>query len=112
MWSEIPITTLMSCSISRTPICWVVADVEQQLVELGGFARVEAGRRLVEAEQHRLGAHGARDLQPALRAIGQVARLPVGAVGEADPLQPVARELDRLALGLAVDAAGRAAPRR
>ena len=29
----------------------LVADREQQLVELGGFARIEAGRRLVEAEQ-------------------------------------------------------------
>ena len=56
----------------------LVADRDQQLVELGRFARVEAGRRLVEAEQPRLGAHGARDLEPALRAIGQLAGRPVG----------------------------------
>ena len=58
----------------------LVADGEQQFVELGAFARVEAGRRLVEAEQHRVGAHGARDFEPALRAVGQVAGRIVGAV--------------------------------
>ena len=56
-----------------------VADGGQQLVELGALARIEAGRRLVEAEQHRIGAHGARDLEPALGAIGQVAGRIVGA---------------------------------
>ena len=58
----------------------LVADEAQQLVQLGGFARVEAGGRLVEAEQRRVGAHGAGDLQPALGAIGQVAGRVVGAV--------------------------------
>ena len=44
------------------------------------FARIEAGGRLVEAEQHRVGAHRARDLEAALRAVGQVAGRIVGAV--------------------------------
>ena len=35
----------------------LVADREQQVVELGGFARIEAGGRLVEAQQRRVGAH-------------------------------------------------------
>ena len=48
------------------------------------FARVEAGGRLVEAEQHRIGAHGAGDLEPPLGAVGQVAGRIVGAVDEAD----------------------------
>ena len=58
----------------------VVADRQQQLVELGALARIEAGGRLVEAEQHRIGAHGARDLEPPLRAVGQVAGRIVGAL--------------------------------
>ena len=66
------------------------------------FARVQAGRRLVEAEQLRVGAHGAGDLQPALRAVGEVGGRIVGAVDEADLLQPAARLLDRLRLGLLV----------
>ena len=85
------ITTLMSCSISSTPTPSLVADRHQQLVELRRFARVEAGRRLVEAEQPRLGAHGARDLEPPLRAVGQLAGRPVGVGHQADALQPVPR---------------------
>ena len=77
----------------------LVADGEQQRVELGAFARIEAGRRLVEAEQHRIGAHGARDLQPPLRAIGQVAGRIVGARQQPDALEPVARLVDRGAFG-------------
>ena len=76
-----------------------VADGAQQRVELGAFAVVEAGRRLVEAEQHRLGAHRARDFEPALRAIGQRAGGVVGAIDKADPVEPVTRPLDCLRLG-------------
>ena len=75
----------------------LVADEAEQVVELGRFARVEAGGRLVEAEQHRVGAHRAGDLEPALRAIGQVAGGVVGAVDQADPLEPVVGLLDRRA---------------
>ena len=57
--------------------------------ELGALARVETGGRLVEAEQRGLGAHRARDLEPALVAIGQIAGGIVGAVEQIDPLQPV-----------------------
>ena len=57
----------------------LVADREQQLVELGRFARVEAGGRLVEAQQARPGAQRAGDLEPALVAVGQRAGRPVGA---------------------------------
>ena len=66
----------------------VVADAQQQLVELVGLARVEAGGRFVQAQQHRVGAHRARDLQPPLRAIGQRAGGIVGARGQADRVQP------------------------
>ncbi len=56
---------------------------------------IQAGRGLVEAEQDGIGAHGAGDLEPALCAVGQLAGRVVGAVGEADLVQPVLGELDR-----------------
>ena len=80
----------------------VVADRAQERVEIGRFARIEAGGRLVEAEQHRIGAHGAGDLEPALGAVGQLAGRIVGAVDQADLVEPVFRALDRLGLAGAV----------
>ena len=74
----------------------------QQGVELGALARIKPGRRLVEAQQHRVGAHGAGDFEPPLRAIGQVAGRVVGARGEPDAVEPGARLVDRRALGLRV----------
>src|SRR5450756_441255 len=41
----------------------VVADREQQLAQAGALPRVQAGGRLVEAEQSRFGAHRARDFE-------------------------------------------------
>ncbi len=60
----------------------LAAQVEQQLVELRRFARVEAGGGLVQAQQHRVDAQRARDLDAALDAVGQVAGGVVGEVGE------------------------------
>ena len=80
----------------------LVANEAEQRVEFGRLARVEAGGRLVEAEEHGIGAHGAGDLQPALGAIGQVPGRVVGAVDQADPLQPIGRLLHRLCSGRAV----------
>ena len=45
----------------------------EQRGHLGRLHRVHAGRRLVEQEQLGLAGEGARDLQPALVAVGQVA---------------------------------------
>ena len=56
---------------------------------MGAFARVEAGRGFIQAEQHRIGAHGARDFEAALRAIGQIAGGIVGTVCQADSVQPL-----------------------
>ena len=95
MWSEISITTDMSCSISRIELRVLVADRHGASRQLGALARIEPGGRLIEAEQHRLGAHGAGDFQPALRAIGQFAGRIVGARGQADPVEPIARLVDR-----------------
>ena len=84
----------------RCPV--LVADAQEQLVQLGRFARIQAGGRLVEAEELRVGAHGAGDLEPSLRAIGEVGRRIVGAVDKPDLLEPGARLLDRLGLGALV----------
>ena len=73
-------TTHMSCSISRTEVPCRSRIERSSALSSRDLARVEAGRRLVEAEQDRLGAHGARDLEPPLGAIGQVAGRIVGAV--------------------------------
>ena len=74
----------------------------KQLVELERLARVEAGGGLVEAEQRRIGAHRAGDLEPTLRAVRQLAGGIVGAVDQADLVEPVLGALDRGALGGAV----------
>ena len=81
------------------------ADGAQQLVEFFRLARVETGRRLVEAEEPRLGAHGTRDLEAALVAIGQVARRVIGAVDQAHLLEPRLGEFNGILLGAAVMAA-------
>ena len=79
----------------------------QEFVEFGALAVVEPGGRLVEAEQHRIGAHGARDFEPALRAVGQGAGGIVGARGEADAVEPVARLVDGVRFGARVGGASR-----
>ncbi len=77
------------------------ADREQELVQPVALARVEAGGRLVEAEQQGPRAHRARDLEPPLIAIGQRAGRLVGAAREPDPVEPMPREVDGFLLGLA-----------
>src|SRR5215510_9797308 len=76
----------------------LVPDLVQIAAELGALIRIEAGGRLVETKQHRVRAHGARDLQPALAAIRQFAGGIVGAVGEGGAVEPIARLVDRGAL--------------
>ena len=77
----------------------VVADAEEQGVEFGRLARVEAGGGFVEAQQDGIGAHGAGDFETALGAVRQFPGGIVGPVIEADPLQPVRRLFRRLLLG-------------
>ena len=88
-------TTDMSCSISRIDVPVVSLMSIQQRVELGRFPRVEAGGRLVETKQLWTGAHGPRDLEAPLRAIGQVACRVVGAIDQLGLLQPMLGKLDR-----------------
>ncbi len=69
------------------------ADFAEQRRQFLALARIEPGGRLVEAQQHRIGAHGARDLQPPLRAIGQRAGRIVGTRNQADVVAASARAL-------------------
>ena len=66
------------------------------------FARVEAGGGLVEAQQHRIDAHCAGDLQPALRAVRELAGGIVGALQETDLVEPIFGAFNRPGLGGAV----------
>ncbi len=63
-------------------------DAEQERVQIRRFARIEARGGLVEAQQHRVRAHRAGDLQPTLVAVGQAARGLVGAIDQIDALEP------------------------
>src|SRR5262245_37780084 len=75
------------------------ADGIEIAAELGAFVGIESRRRLVEAEQHRIGAHGARDLEPTLAAVRQLAGQIIGARGQCNLLEQVARLVDRRPLG-------------
>jgi hypothetical protein len=78
---EISITTDMSCSISRIGVPVLGLDRLEEGGEVGPTSRgLRPAARLVQAQQHGLRAHGARDLEPALGAVGQVAGRIVGAL--------------------------------
>ena len=79
-----------------------VTDELEESVQLRRFVRIEPGCRLVEAQQDRVRTHGASDLQLALRAIRQVARVVVGTGDQTDPVEPVPRPFDCVALGVPV----------
>ncbi len=85
----------------------LVANGAQQPIELGAFARIETGGGLVETQQHRIGAHGAGDLQAALIAVGQGAGRVIGAGRQLDAVEPVAGDVDRRGLRLLCSAASR-----
>ena len=71
-----------------------VADLADQLVQLLLLRGVEAGRRLVQAEQFRLGGQRPGDLETALVAVRQVAGQVVGPAVDADEPE----QLERLTL--------------
>ena len=58
-----------------------------ELHHLGCLARVHPRGRFIQQQQLRLGGQRAADLQPALLAIGQVARQHVAATAQPDELQ-------------------------
>ena len=57
-----------------------VADLYDILHELGGLGGVHAGRGLIQEQQGGIGGQGADDLQAALGAVGETARLGAGQI--------------------------------
>ena len=74
----------------------LVADAADDFHQLGGLGGVHAGGGLVQQQQLGAGGQGADDLQPALGAVGQAARLLAGQVGHMEDVQ----QLDGLVGGL------------
>ena len=101
--SLMPITTFMSCSMSRTVRPSSVAQLADEVGQLAGLLGVHAGGRLVEQQQLRLGGQGAGDLEAALVAVRQVAGERLRAPVEADELEQLHGLVVRLGL-LALDA--------
>ena len=88
-----------------------IADAPDQLDQLALLARVHPGRRFVEQQQLRLARERARDLEPALHPVGQVARVLLGDALEPDEAQQFARALAHAPLFGALRAACAAASR-
>ena len=63
----------------------------QQVEDLVAGLAIEVARRLVAEQQRRIGDDGARDADALLLAAGELPRIVLRAVGEADDLQRDAR---------------------
>src|SRR5699024_1569429 len=57
-----------------------IPDLDDVVHQLGGLGGVHARRRLVQQQERGIGGQGTDDLQPALSAVGQGARLVVGQI--------------------------------
>ena len=90
----------------------LLAQLAQQVGERHLLLAAQAGGRLVEHQQHRVGGQRARDLEDALRAQRQAAGQFVRAVAEADAVQLALRLLQDLALLACGPAAARPRARR
>ena len=64
-----------------------VAQVADDLLDVGDGLRVDAGERLVEQDQQRVADQAAGDLQAALLAAGQPGGVVLAQVGQAELLQ-------------------------
>ena len=93
--SLMPMTTFMSCSMSRTVRPSSRPQPVDERHHLGRLARVHPGRRLVEQEELGLAAEGARDLEPALVAVRQVLCEVAAAARQADQREELARPRTR-----------------
>ena len=71
--SLMPMTTFMSCSMSRIVKPEVVAQLGDEGHEILRLLGVHACGRLVEQEEHRVRGECPRDLEPALVAVREVA---------------------------------------
>ena len=97
--SLMPMTTFMSCSISR-----IVrpSSVAQRAHEVRSARRVSSGFMPAVGSSSRsslaVGGQRAGDLEPALVAVGQVAGQSLARLAEADQVQQLAAALERAAL--------------
>ena len=80
----------------------LAAQLVDQVLQLDLLLRVEAGRRLVEHQEARLGDHAARDLQAPLVPVRQRARRPVRDRRQPHPVEPHGRAFERFLLGTAI----------
>jgi hypothetical protein len=80
----------------------VVADLADDRHQLADVRRRQARGRFVQQQQARVERQRAADLQQALLAVGEVARLFVGQVGQADEIQDRGRPRARRQLLAAV----------
>ena len=71
----------------------VAVERLQQVENLVAGLAIEIARRLVAQQQRRVGHDGARDADALLLAAGQLPRIVLGALGEADDFQRDARAL-------------------
>ncbi len=76
----------------------MIAQLGNQLVQLFGLFRVEARRRFVKHQDLRLGHHAAHDLKATLVTVGQIARLSVSVLEQADTVKPGGGAVERLLL--------------
>ena len=83
----------------------VLAHPEDEVDELGRLLRIHPGRRLVEEEELRLRRERPSDLEAALVAVREVARVLVLMASEVTVREELARSLPRLTL-LAPNARG------
>ena len=87
MRSQMSITNAMSCSISRMVSPNSRAQLHDQLAQRLLLRRVHARGGLVEQQEPRPRRERARDLEPALLAVGQRVGARVGEALEAEPRQ-------------------------
>ncbi len=76
----------------------LAAQFSNQLIQLVRLFRVQPGRRFVQHQDLRARHHAARNLQTALLAVSQIARLAVSEIEQPDALQPGGGAIQRFAL--------------
>src|SRR3990167_5165644 len=101
MWSEMLMTSFMSCSISSTvTLCWSLSTrISALRSSVSRGLRPAAGS--VEHQDARAGHHAAGDFQATLLTVGQGAGRAVGKLGQVDLVQPIRGELHGVAFTFA-----------
>ena len=80
-----------SSCVTTTIVMPVVGEILHHLQHLVDQLRIERARRLVEEQDARIRRHRARDRDPLLLPAGELARVGLRLVGEADPVEQLQR---------------------